>query len=145
VETLILEPVFQHILNKFFGEIRKALWRLQGFLLHRNWVHHVSHPLSICARNLWLISSISILQGRCQGGDLEDKEVHRSSSQVYPGSPSTRDNLFFDDRWHSWIQAASLKHIPVNLQIRASLRECGNHNGQIPMKFGKLGLRKLWC
>ncbi|KAH9558400.1 hypothetical protein CY35_06G006200 [Sphagnum magellanicum] len=28
--------------------------------------------------------------GHCQGGDLEDKEVHRSSSQVYPGSPSAR-------------------------------------------------------
>ncbi|KAH9558383.1 hypothetical protein CY35_06G006000 [Sphagnum magellanicum] len=30
-------------------------------------------------------------QGHCQGGDLEDKEVHRSSSQVCPGSPSARD------------------------------------------------------
>jgi hypothetical protein len=28
--------------------------------------------------------------GHCQGGDLEDKEVHRSSSEVYPGSPSAR-------------------------------------------------------
>ncbi len=56
-------------------------------------MHHVSHPLSICARNLWLISPISIVQGHCQGGDLEDKEVHRSSSQVYPGSPSARGNL----------------------------------------------------
>jgi len=101
-----------------------------GSFCTENWVHHVSHPLSIFARNLWLISPISILQGHCQGGDLEDKEVHRSSSQVCPGSPSARGNFFSDDRWYSWIQVASLKHIPVNLQIRASPRECGNHNGQ---------------
>ncbi|KAH8958128.1 hypothetical protein BDL97_06G006800 [Sphagnum fallax] len=34
-----------------------------------------------------------IEEGHCQGGDLEDKEVHRSSSQVYPGSPSARAKL----------------------------------------------------
>jgi hypothetical protein len=31
-------------------------------------VHHVCHPLSMRAGNLWLISPISILQEHCEGG-----------------------------------------------------------------------------
>ncbi|CAM6021656.1 unnamed protein product [Sphagnum balticum] len=43
--------------------------------------------------NCTLRGFLDIEEGHCQGGDLKDKEVHRSSSPAYPGSPSARAKL----------------------------------------------------